>query len=117
MKVSVKGVTIELTSDQINHVESEIAKREKELNSFVKVLKHFGFNKVNTRGWQNPDQSCWSNDQHGWFVEIIDYGSFKTCVFHGKPLDEGSPWGKEYNSPESASKGIFDALDLLNNTA
>lgn len=110
MKVTVKGVTIDLTPAQIAYIEKTIIKRDKELKTFENVLKHFGFRKLNTKGWVNPDQNCYTQNTHGWFVEILDYGKWKSCLVHGTGLDHGHPFGKHYDSPESLCEAIVKAL-------
>lgn len=61
MKVSIEGVTIELTKTQISYIEKEKAKRLKECNSFQSVLKKFGLKKINTKGWEDPSKNCWQH--------------------------------------------------------
>ncbi|NQD71643.1 hypothetical protein HP439_13015 [Sphingobacterium shayense] len=115
MKVIVQGVSIELTKEQVEHFENEKAKQLKECSTFTKTLKHFGFNKINTKSWPNPNENAYSHYQYGWYAEIQDYGTYKACFLTGKGLKsiEGFPGGYVHDSPESVAAAITKALDEM----
>lgn len=102
MDITVKGVRIKLTEEQVKQIAIEEERRNKECKSFTSCLKYFGFKKVCTKGWLNPNQNCWNNEDKGWWAEIHDYGGFKEVWIVGKDLKEVSsfPGGYTYSSPE-----------------
>lgn len=111
MKVRVQGVSIVLTKEQIEHIDKEKANQIRECKSFVRILKHFGFEKINTSSWPDPKDNLYSHPQHGWFADIQDYRTYKACFLTGKGLkSNGFPGGYVYESPESMAKEITLAL-------
>ena len=112
MKIIVQGVSIEITKEQIEQIDQEKAKQIRELKSFERILKHFGFEKINTRSWPNPNEKAYSHYQYGWYAEIQDYGPYKACFLTGKGLrsTDSFPGGYVYDSPESMAKAITLAL-------
>jgi hypothetical protein len=58
MEAIVKGVRITLTPEQKKQIEAHQDKQNQECSTFTKTLKHFGFKKMSTKGWENPDANC-----------------------------------------------------------
>lgn len=95
MRIIVEGVAIDLTKEQIKHIETVKAKRLKELNSFEKVLVNFGFKKET-----HANGSFYTNDDLEWYAEIYDDDS---VWMTGSGLKDTSsfPGGYVYGTPES----------------
>ena len=115
MKVTIQGVSIELTKEQIALIHEEKTKQEKECKSFEQILKHFGFKKIDTKSWPVPNEMAYSHYELGWYAEIQDYRTGAACFLVGKGLksSNGFPGGHIYESPESVAKSIIEALDEI----
>lgn len=101
----MQGVTIELTKDQIALIEKEKARRLRECKSFERILKHFGFVKVD---------GGFHHTQHGWYAEILDRRYYQDCLLVGKGLKgPGFPGGHVYGSPEAVAEALTAALDEI----
>ncbi|AIM37361.1 hypothetical protein KO02_12155 [Sphingobacterium sp. ML3W] len=113
MKITIEGVTIELTKEQILEIEKGKALQELECKSFERILKHFGFTKMSTKGWLDSDKKCYKHESNGWFAEILDHRTWKCCFMAGRglPHQKTPPGGYLYESPESIAKVLRDALD------
>jgi|GEM_PF-1941384 len=117
MKTTVDGVTIELTREQIAKIQAVKSKRDAACKSFVSVLRHFGFTKCSTKGWEQPNRVCYEHKENGWFAEIFDLGSHSTffdCWMAGPGLrNVGFPGGDVYGSPELVSEALTAALNEI----
>lgn len=114
IKTTVEGVVIELTKEQVALIEETKAKRDAECKSFVSVLKHFGFTKVRTKGWKQPDRICYENKQHGWSAEIFSNCNIFSCWMAGPGLrNVGFPGGYMYGSPEEVKDALLQALNEI----
>ena len=116
MQVRVKGVLITLTADQEKQVESELAKRERRNQSFVRVLTSFGFKKVSTKDWLVPDQLCYQQDEYNWFCTIEKYNDFSECwiVGVGFYVCRTAPYsGEIFGDPASLSQRLNDIIDAI----
>lgn len=113
MKITVQGITIELTKEQIAEIEKGKAAQELECKSFERILKHFGFTKMSTKGWANPKEICYEHKTNGWYAEILDHGRWKNCFLVGQCLPHQSslPGGQLYDTPEDVAKALNNALD------
>lgn len=118
MKTTVEGVVIELTKEQVVLIQETKAKRDAECKSFVSVLKHFGFTKLSTKGWEQTDRICYENKQHDWFAEIFKLGAYHSqffdCWMAGPGLrNVGFPGGYMYGSPEEVKDALLQALNEI----
>ena len=117
MYTFVQGIRIELTPDQIKVIEKEKRRRERCRDSFVKTLKRFGFKKIDTSDWVNPNQDCYEHPHYEWFAEIYDRGGWNDVFMAGQGLkDGGFPGGWVYGDPEQIEKELARAIDELQNT-
>jgi len=100
MYTYVKGVRIELTKEQEELVNKELAKRERSHKSLTSVLKEFGFKKCDG-GFLQHD--------HGWFAMVQDQGNYHEVWVTGKCLKAASsfPGGWCY----SDSKVLYEELN------
>jgi hypothetical protein len=75
------------------------------LNTFRKILKHFGFVRItgkdHVRGLIN-----FKHEAKNWYAEIIDHGTFKICWVIGKGLPNSNnyPGGHVYSEKELLSE-------------
>ena len=109
MKVQVEGVWIQLTDEQIKIIEQARKKLETEANTFAKVLKHFGFKKINEPG-------CYSHPEYDWFAEIINRDHWPYVWMAGKGVKNSAmfPGGNCYYEPEQLKEELIRAtLDML----
>lgn len=114
MHAFIQGIRIELTADQIKLVEKEKRRRELCRHSFERMLKRFGFEKVDTSGWENPNQNCWQHIYYNWFVEIYDRNGWSDAWMVGTGLkDDGFPGGWCYSDPEEIEKELGRAIDEI----
>ncbi|MFB5946101.1 hypothetical protein [Albibacterium profundi] len=65
IKVYVEGIPVDLTPDQIKHVEKALAERKKACNTFAKCLKYFGFKKIAGMKYS------YENEEKEWYAEIF----------------------------------------------
>jgi hypothetical protein len=117
MKAMFNGVEIQLTPEQIKVVTAAKEKHEKAVDGgFIKVLKSYGFEKMSSKGWANPDSVCFQHPTHGWFAEIIDHGLWQNVWMVGTGLRNSQlfPGGWSYDEPqvlhEELSKATTDLL-------
>lgn len=111
MKIIVQGISIELTKSQVDYIEKEKAKQLKECTTFIKTLKSFGFKKMSTKGWANPNSNCWETKD--WFIEIFDN---EQCMVTGVGVNlDSSGWPLTTWSPIELVKILNKALDFIEN--
>jgi hypothetical protein len=114
MEVYVKGVKVKLTEDQLAGVEKELRRRARYRNSFSKILKYFGFTKVDTSDWCNKKALAFEHETMGWFAEVIDNGACSDLWMVGNGLpSSGFPGGHVYGHPSEVEDAICNALDKL----
>jgi len=103
--VYVDGVKVKLTPEQLKEVANEKVKLAKELNTFHKVLIHYGFKKLTGKNLEK----CYQNDEHGWFAEISAHNPCWVDVWAvGKLLPcDGFLGGRVYGTIEEL-KTVFD---------
>ena len=113
MKITVDGVTIELTPNQVALIEKAKAERAAVCKSFATVLKYFGFRKVSNNG--DKDRECYAHPVHMWYAEVIHQsGTYYYCWLAGKGLPTGGyPGGKVYDTPEAVRDALVAALDKI----
>jgi hypothetical protein len=112
--IVVEGVRIELTEAQNDKVEKEIRRRERCRNSFEKMLKHFGFKKIDTSDWERPNIPAFQHSYYNWYAEIIDHGRWNEVWMAGHGLrHSGFPGGWMYGEPEDIEKELSKALQEL----
>lgn len=111
MKIFIEGISIELTKEQVDFIEKEKRKRTRELTTFSKVLKHFGFTKV------KDHENCWEHNDYEWWAEIYhNSGRYYTLFMVGHPLKCGGfPGGWVYDEPKQVEEEILIALEKINN--
>ena len=102
MYAFVEGIRISLTESQISIIEAEKRKREMCLNSFRKILLHFGFKETKeSLADGSPSNQCWfENKSYNWYAEItIHNENWQSVWMVGKGLKQGPfPGGWIYNS-------------------
>lgn len=111
MDVIIKGVRITLTQQQVAKIEIAKNQRQRCRNSFVRMLKHFGFKKIDTAGWENPKALCFENETCEWFAEIQNYGNWDEVFMAGKGLKNvGFPGGYMYGTPQEIEEELLKAI-------
>ena len=115
MEAIVKGVSIILTDNQIKQIEDHQAKQKQECTTFTKTLKCFGFKKMSTKGWANPDANCWQAKH--WFVEIFNSGTLNEyCAVVGTGVElSSSGWPLTTYSHEELREILNKALEEIEN--
>jgi hypothetical protein len=115
MEAIVKGVKITLTAEQIKQIEAHQSKQKQECSTFTKTLKHFGFRKMSTKGWANPDANCWTTEH--WIVEIFNSGNHNEyCSVAGSGVDlSSSGWPITISSPQELVEILNKALEEIAN--
>lgn len=115
MEVIVKGVKITLTAEQIKQIEAHHAKQIIECSTFTKTLKHFGFKKMSTKGWENPNANCWESKH--WFVEIFNNDTLNEyCSVAGVGVElSSSGCPLIVNSPQELVEKLNKALEEIGN--
>lgn len=106
MKIIIEGVEITLNASQVWEINKERKKRERCRNSFVRMLKHFGFKKY-------PEcPNCYEHPIYEWWAEIHNYGNYDSVWMVGKGLrDGGFSGGYTYDEPELIEREILKALN------
>jgi hypothetical protein len=115
MEATVKGVRITLTNDQIKIIEDHHSKQKQECTTFTKTLKSFGFKKMSTKGWANPDANAWIS--RNWFAEIHKERTYTICQISGSgiPLDK-SGYPLQVETPEELCEVLNKALEEIEDT-
>lgn|SRR5690606_24524827 len=115
MEAIVEGVRITLTPEQVMQIEAYHAKQKQECSTFTKTLKHFGFKKMSTKGWENPDANCYQTKN--WFAQIYDSKTLNaTCFIVGEGIDlDSSGWPLVVDSPEELVEILNKALEEIEN--
>lgn len=115
MEAIVKGVKITLTAEQIKQIEAHQAKQKHECSTFTKTLRHFGFKKMSTKGWENPDANCYQTKN--WFAQIYESKTLnESCFIVGEGIDlDSSGWPLVVDSPEELTEILNKALEELEN--
>ncbi len=110
MRIFVENVKIELTKEQLALIEKARNKRNQCISSFLKILKHFGFN--SSKGNKN----CFEHNKNGWWAEIIDHGHFRTVwmVGNGLKSSKSIPGGWNYGSPKEIEIEIIKYYESQN---
>lgn len=103
--ISVDGVYISLTPDQLAEIEKIKAKRRRECNSFTKVLLHFGFKK------SKDVKGGFVHETFDWWAQIDDYTNFKMVFMVGNGLRSGCHGGSNYGEPREIEEEITRFLD------
>jgi len=109
--VWVDGVQVQLTEAQLKFVASQNAKFAKEVNTFHKVLIHYGFKKVTD---PHPNlKNCYQNSEHNWFAEIYHNNNRWVDVWlTGKllPSMDAPPGGWMYGEISEIKEALDKAL-------
>lgn len=115
MEAIEKGVRITLTPEQIKQIKAHQANQNKECSTFTKTLKSFGFKKMSTKGWENPNANCWITDN--WIVEIFNSGNHNEyCSVAGSRIDlSSSGWPITTWSPKELVEVLNKALEEIEN--
>jgi len=115
MEAIVEGVRITLTPEQVMQIEAYHAKQKQECSTFNKTLKSFGFKKMSTKGWENPNANCWTTEN--WIVEIFNSGNHNEyCSVAGSGVDlSSSGWPITISSPQELVEILNKALEEIEN--
>lgn len=111
MEIVVENVRITLTPEQVDEIKKEQGRRARCRNSFVKMLKHFGFKKGN-----EYEHNYYEQKEHGWYADFHCYGNWTACFMGGKGLthDSAPPGGHEYGTPKEIEDELLRALAEIN---
>lgn len=103
MKVTIEGVLIQLTPEQIKQIEDHKRMLSNELKTFSSVLKHFGFKRIGI--------GCFQNEQRGWYAEINKSGNSYYAWMTGNGLkDSGAfPGGWAYHEVSELQAELISA--------
>lgn len=114
--VFIEGVKIELTGSQVFSIEKELRARIKNNGKFETMLRRFGFTKIYSSEWQNPNQNCWENKKYDWFAEIIQHDRWSEIFMAGQKLKNvGFPGGYNYGEVGEATEALCNAINEIEN--
>ena len=101
--------------DQISKIQKVRKERDKELKTFHDVMIHFGFNKMDTKGWANKDAICYQHTYYNWFADFHTYSPPLSVWMVGTGLKDGRgfPGGWVYWEPDEIRAELERAIDEL----
>lgn len=112
MDVFVEGIRISLTESQISIIEEARRKRERDINSFRKILIHFGFKEIQEEG--TPlNERLFENSKFNWYAELtIHNENWQSVWMTGKGLKKTHlfPGGWTYESPKEIENELLSVL-------
>lgn len=110
MNIIIEGVNIELTFEQISKIEAARKERALSKKSFVSILKHFGFKKLDTSNWTDKTIIAFEHAQNNWYAEITNNNVWMV----GKGLkDSGFPGGSYYFTINEVETALLQVLDNI----
>lgn len=114
MRVFVKGVPIDLNDEQVKTINDKLKEIDDSCKTFESALKSYGFKKMSTLDWENPDQNCWSHVD-GWFANIVQHPKYNSCILYGDFINGAGKHGMHFDEVEDLLEAIRREIDNKQN--